>query len=791
MKTIINLLWGILVCLIGVQGLSGQNNNYADYKLQDDVVIINDNTNQFLETNLKNKLNEDNNIFSKKMTIEFGKKTPILNKIKKGTIMACSQAGVKAPSGYIGRVEQVLNEGEKTKCIIRPVALNEIFEYVHYKYNYDIAKENPEHLQRIDGSFGLCPSLTISAPNLPNNVDVNATIEVCGNFIFNLDLDAGISWSSPMPDPSIEFSLNAQVTATVSTNFVMSLGINDALNEPLGSFPFAALPPIGPIVLVPKFQPILTIEDIVTGNEPLEISLEPRVEVQIEGEIGFNSNDGGWYEDFNPPTATIDFDAPNWGFIQEGVKIALEGRLALTVNSYDGIALGIGAEINATVNGTNCDDHLLNIGYRVPVTGKLIFSIEEIENSGIISLPSWTPGWVKDWEFKVLNFTEYIIEDCKKWSYISCSTNTPPPLPNCNITSDFLYNPRPNREIDFYSSTTNTNKRTWYFGDGSSASNVFNPSHQYPQDGVYTACLLAENNNCTGYDWKCRTISVGSGGYVAPPPPPPPAAEEEDVPPPTCIPMAAIEIAQQNNWTVTFNGGISQNANSYQWNFGDGQTANGPNPTHTYAHNGTYTVTLTITNGSCSPTSHVANFTTTVNVGACQSYHQVIYPLNTTIQYDATDYILANNTISSSSNVTFNAGQEVMLIQGFHAEKGANFHAFLQGCNIVNREEGEPDKIENEENRIPTTPETEIVDDLNIKAYPNPFDNILTIDLSTIEETAGKLYLFDLQGKLIMEEVFDGVENDLLELNTNHLNKGLYIVQVQAGYKIYTHKLVK
>ena len=38
----------------------------------------------------------------------------------------------------------------------------------------------------------------------------------------------------------------------------------------------------------------------------------------------------------------------------------------------------------------------------------------------------------------------------------------------------------------------------------------------------------------------------------------------------------------------------SYNVASYQWQFGDGQTATGANPTHTYTESGTYTVTLTI-----------------------------------------------------------------------------------------------------------------------------------------------------------------------------------------------------
>jgi hypothetical protein len=46
----------------------------------------------------------------------------------------------------------------------------------------------------------------------------------------------------------------------------------------------------------------------------------------------------------------------------------------------------------------------------------------------------------------------------------------------------------------------------------------------------------------------------------------------------------------------------SINATSYRWNFGDGDTSILQNTTHTYATNGIYTVTLIVTNGSCSDT---------------------------------------------------------------------------------------------------------------------------------------------------------------------------------------------
>lgn len=39
----------------------------------------------------------------------------------------------------------------------------------------------------------------------------------------------------------------------------------------------------------------------------------------------------------------------------------------------------------------------------------------------------------------------------------------------------------------------------------------------------------------------------------------------------------------------------SQNATSYAWDFGDGETSTEQNPEHTYAEAGAYVVTLTVT----------------------------------------------------------------------------------------------------------------------------------------------------------------------------------------------------
>lgn len=45
---------------------------------------------------------------------------------------------------------------------------------------------------------------------------------------------------------------------------------------------------------------------------------------------------------------------------------------------------------------------------------------------------------------------------------------------------------------------------------------------------------------------------------------------------------------------ITFNSGCSENVTQYGWKFGDGETSNEPNPSHTYTSSGQYEVTLKV-----------------------------------------------------------------------------------------------------------------------------------------------------------------------------------------------------
>lgn len=68
--------------------------------------------------------------------------------------------------------------------------------------------------------------------------------------------------------------------------------------------------------------------------------------------------------------------------------------------------------------------------------------------------------------------------------------------------------------------------------------------------------------------------------------------------------QASITSSCQAPFTVSFSN-LSTNGASFLWNFGDGSTSTATNPSHTYAANGNYTVTLDVDGGNCGTDSEV------------------------------------------------------------------------------------------------------------------------------------------------------------------------------------------
>jgi len=78
--------------------------------------------------------------------------------------------------------------------------------------------------------------------------------------------------------------------------------------------------------------------------------------------------------------------------------------------------------------------------------------------------------------------------------------------------------------------------------------------------------------------------------------------------------------------------------------------------------------------------------------------------------------------------------------------------------------------------------------DQEIRFYPNPVNNNLIIHIPDINQRANIL-IIDAVGKTCLYQ--RNVSTKLTTINTGALKKGLYILRVETGGKIYTRKLIK
>ena len=128
----------------------------------------------------------------------------------------------------------------------------------------------------------------------------------------------------------------------------------------------------------------------------------------------------------------------------------------------------------------------------------------------------------------------------------------------------------------------------WTFGDGET-STVKNPTHDYLTEGIFTVCLtVTDANGCT--DVYCLDDYVVIANPVA--------NFTSDTSSASCPPLI-----------VNFDN-LSQNASSYEWDFGDGSgSANLENPPHVYTVPGVFDVTLiAIANDVCRDTLTMGSF---------------------------------------------------------------------------------------------------------------------------------------------------------------------------------------
>lgn len=169
-------------------------------------------------------------------------------------------------------------------------------------------------------------------------------------------------------------------------------------------------------------------------------------------------------------------------------------------------------------------------------------------------------------------------------SFGSCSatdnvTVTIYALPIITFSSDITSGCNP-QEITFNNTTLNSSDCTWNFEGIGSQNTCGTVIQNYTNPGVFDVSLtVTDLNGCVNTLLNSDMITIF----------PQPVASFDATP---------TELSAYNPLVETDNN--SSNATNYSWDFGDGFTSNGVNPSHTYPDkSGTYVIVLYATNGIC------------------------------------------------------------------------------------------------------------------------------------------------------------------------------------------------
>jgi arylsulfatase A-like enzyme/chitodextrinase len=156
----------------------------------------------------------------------------------------------------------------------------------------------------------------------------------------------------------------------------------------------------------------------------------------------------------------------------------------------------------------------------------------------------------------------------------ACLVTIPPTAAFSALTSSLTVNVDGSSSLNLDSALT----YAWDFGDGNvDTTSGVTASHAYTTRGTYTVVLTVTN---------ARGASISTSHKVT--------VDQ--------APTASFNWVASGD-TVTFDASGSTDTDggsitNYAWNFGDGGTASGVSPQYSYAADGTYTVTLTVTDDS-------------------------------------------------------------------------------------------------------------------------------------------------------------------------------------------------
>ena len=149
----------------------------------------------------------------------------------------------------------------------------------------------------------------------------------------------------------------------------------------------------------------------------------------------------------------------------------------------------------------------------------------------------------------------------------------------------------------------------WFFGDGTSGY-VQNPSHTYSDPGTYSVSMKVVMNGMTYTATRTDLITVTAAQTTATTTTTSTTTATTKSGSSSTVEAAFYGLPRAGTapFKVTFADTSTGSPTSWDWDFGDGGSSTLENPTHTYDEPGSYSVTLTVSDGDDSDELTYSNY---------------------------------------------------------------------------------------------------------------------------------------------------------------------------------------
>lgn len=159
---------------------------------------------------------------------------------------------------------------------------------------------------------------------------------------------------------------------------------------------------------------------------------------------------------------------------------------------------------------------------------------------------------------------------------------------------------------------------------------------------------------------------------------------------------------------------------------------------------------------------------------------------NDTMHYTHTDHL--------SSILEMIAGERIVIKDGFHAESGCDFRAYLQNVDCENKKILKNRKV-NKDLEINNTIDANnaiIINKYNLASiFPNPSSGIFTIYFTEKPEMLTQIEITDLTGKTIYYNEKEEIANkDYFIINLSEHSKGVYFLKLNYNNTFFTKKII-